>query len=457
NAGFHPLICVAGGSGASVVQPLIDSSKGDVVLDYREGADKLIDNMKAALGEHELHHAFDCVSEKGSSANICRVLQRGGQISLVLPLGVQEVPPGFEVSTTMAGNLWPGFKNKSDTHGAMGLAGGTEFGYCYSRLLGYWFSEGKLRVHRPEVVEGGLLGVEKALKGLREGKNHGVNDKMTEYTKMKNAELEALLKERNLPHTGKKADLVKRLQEHDAQTADGPAAPAKNEDEIDWDDEPAASKATTDAAASALAAGGQGQPPNPQAVPNQQADIDPSQTDDLTVIKPAEDASTAQPADATAPSEAQPEEPAKPAVDFTSGLAKTTLDQEIEKRKARAKKFGLNEDEDEALKALERAKRFGNTEMPGKLNEALPERRERKRGAPADGEQQGASKKRENNDNKRGGRRDGRRGGGGAQTQAKAPAPASAAPAKKEKPQMSEADRAKAEARKARFAAPSSS
>ncbi|KAH0158338.1 hypothetical protein KCU67_g7551, partial [Aureobasidium melanogenum] len=272
---------------------------------------------------------------------------------------------------------------------------------------------------------------------------------MTEYTKMKNAELEALLKERNLPHTGKKADLVKRLQEHDAQTADG-SAPAK-EDEIDWDDE-----ATTDAAAVAIAAGGQGQPPNPQAVPNQQADIDPSQTDDLTVIKPADDASTAQPADATAPSEAQPEEPAKPAVDFTSGLAKTTLDQEIEKRKARAKKFGLNEDEDEALKALERAKRFGNTEMPGKLNEALPERRERKRGAPTDGEQQGASKKRENNDNKRGGRRDGRRGGG-AQTQAKAPAPAAAAPAKKEKPQMSEADRAKAEARKARFAAPSSS
>lgn len=293
-------------------------------------------------------------------------------------------------------------------------------------------------------------------KHTRQRKNEKATDKMTEYTKMKNAELEALLKERNLPHTGKKADLVKRLQEHDAETANG-SAPSK-EDEIDWDDEPtaAAPKASTDAAASAIAAGGQGQPANPQAVPNQQTDIDPSQTDDLTVIKPADDASTAQATDTSAPSEAQPAEPAKPAVDFTSGLAKTTLDQEIEKRKARAKKFGLNEDEDEALKALERAKRFGNTEMPGKLNEALPERRERKRGAPADGEQQGASKKRENNDNKRGGRRDGRRGGG-AQNQAKASAPAAAAPAKKEKPQMSEADRAKAEARKARFAAPSSS
>ena len=288
------------------------------------------------------------------------------------------------------------------------------------------------------------------------------SDTMTEYTKMKNSELEALLKERNLPHTGKKADLIKRLQESDA-----PAA--KTEDEIDWDDEPAAaaaSKATTDAAAVAIAAGGQGQPPNPQAVPNQQADIDPSTTDDLTVIKPSgDDASAAAPtttetaADASAPTEAQPEEPAKPAVDFTSGLAKTTLDQEIEKRKARAKKFGMNEDEDEALKALERAKRFGNTEMPGKLNEALPERRERserKRGAPADAEQSANKKrdnaevKRENNDSRRGGRRDGGRRGGA--PQAKAPAAAASAPAKKEKPQISEADRAKAEARKARFA-----
>lgn len=300
---------------------------------------------------------------------------------------------------------------------------------------------------------------------------------MAEYTKMKNADLEALLKERNLPHTGKKADLVKRLQESDAQNPDG-AAPAasKNDDEIDWDDEPAAaaneaSKASTDAAATAIAAGGQGQPANPQAVPNQQVDIDPSQTNDLTVSKPSDDASTAQPADsepattaadAAAPSEAQQAEEAKPAVDFTSGLKVTTLDQEIEKRKARAKKFGLNEDEDEALKALERAKRFGNTDLPGKLNEALPERRERKRGAPSGEEDQGARKKRGGGagnagagnerrggaGNERGGRRDGGRRNGAPQSKAAAPA---AAPASKAKPAMSDADKAKAEARKARF------
>lgn len=284
---------------------------------------------------------------------------------------------------------------------------------------------------------------------------------MAEYTKMKNAELEALLKERGLAHTGKKADLVKRLQEDDASKPEG-AAPAatKNEDEIDWDDEPAAaaaneaSKAATDAGATAIAAGGQGQPPNPQAVPNQQVDIDPSQTNDLTVSKP-DDASTAQPTDsaatdaAAAPTEAQEE--AKPAVDFTSGLADATLDEEIAKRKARAKKFGLKEEDDEALKALERAKRFGKSELPGRLNEALPERRERKRGAPPDAEQGARKKRGPGGNNERGGRREGgRRGNAPQDKSAAAPAPAKQE-AKKERPQMSEADKAKAEARKARF------
>ena len=54
---------------------------------------------------------------------------------------------------------------------------------------------------------------------------------MPEYTKMKNADLESLLKERGLPHTGKKADMVARLEEDDKKK--------NNEDEIDWDDDAA--------------------------------------------------------------------------------------------------------------------------------------------------------------------------------------------------------------------------
>lgn len=174
NADLHPLICVAGASGASVVKPLIDPSKGDVLIDYRDGADSLVEQMKSALGGRHLRFAFDCVSEKGSSTNICQVLSPGGKISLVLPSGVKDVPSGFKISATMVGGLWEGFKNKSDTHGTMGFKSPREFGHCYSSLIGHWFREGKLHIQKPEVVEGGLLGVEKALNSLREGKNHGV-------------------------------------------------------------------------------------------------------------------------------------------------------------------------------------------------------------------------------------------------------------------------------------------
>lgn len=189
---------------------------------------------------------------------------------------------------------------------------------------------------------------------------------MADYAKKKNDELAALCKERNLPHTGKKADLVKRLEEFDAKggaaAGDAPAKPAAGEDEIDWDDD--AKAATSKPAAAAIAAGGVGEVANPLAVPNQEAAIDPSKTDDLTVVAPAE-----QPA---AQEEAESE----------STMEHRSLAAEIEKRKARARKFGMPENSEE-IKALERALRFGATDLPGLLNKALPaksERAEKKRG-----------------------------------------------------------------------------
>lgn len=268
---------------------------------------------------------------------------------------------------------------------------------------------------------------------------------MADYAKMKNAELETLLKDRGLPHSGKKADLVKRLQDDDSEKAGAATTePAKNEDEIDWDDEPATldTKPTSEPAAAALAAGGQGQPPNPQAVPNQQPAIDPAKTNDLAVSDPAPAPETTSEA-APVPEPAQ--EPVKPAVDFSSGLAKTTIEQEIEKRKARAKKFGTDVSTDETLKSLERAQRFGGsdtpTDLPGRLNEALPERREKKRARDAPDDNAARKKGRPGP----GGRKESGRNGGNK--------PVTDKPAGGNKGfQLSDADKAKAEARKAKFA-----
>jgi SAP domain-containing ribonucleoprotein len=199
---------------------------------------------------------------------------------------------------------------------------------------------------------------------------------MSGYSKQKNEELATLCKQRGLPHTGKKADLVKRLEDHDAQGGSDAATtkPATNDDEIDWDDEPAteaAKAATSEASANAIAAGGIGEVANPLAVPNQEAAIDPAATNDLTVVAPE-----------------QKEEEA----DEASKMAQRSLATEIEKRKARARKFGMPEDTEE-IKALERALRFGQTDLPGLLNKALPEKSEKKRGREGGAEHDGGIRK----------------------------------------------------------------
>ncbi|KAI9687367.1 MAG: hypothetical protein M1822_002410 [Bathelium mastoideum] len=169
-ADIHPLICVAG-SGISFVEGLIDKSKGDVVVDYRAGDEKLVENLKKALGGRKLEVAFDCVSEKGSSENACKVLEPGGRISIVLPFYIDKVPDGFEKNSTMAGGLWEGFRDDG-AHGRMVFPSSDVFGFIHSSLVGKWFREGLIKPHPPTVVPGGLQGVETALKTLREGKAH---------------------------------------------------------------------------------------------------------------------------------------------------------------------------------------------------------------------------------------------------------------------------------------------
>lgn len=273
---------------------------------------------------------------------------------------------------------------------------------------------------------------------------------MPEYAKMKNAELEALLKERGLPHAGKKADMVDRLTKDDEKKSSGTAAADSKaavnaEDEIDWDDDepaknaPAATEEVTTNEETVEKAGGEGQPPNPQAVPNQVTDIDPAKTDDLSVQPPTEGAETAS------------EEKKEPAPSYAQGLAATSIDDEIERRKKRALKFGTKIEDDEGLKKLERMKKFGEKGEVKGLDEALPER-ERKRGR-EDKDDTGANKRRDGGKPGRGGRGGGRRDDRNERSRRD-----SRSPRRERAPQApksySDADKKAAEARKARFAKP---
>ncbi|CAG8189983.1 unnamed protein product [Penicillium salamii] len=281
---------------------------------------------------------------------------------------------------------------------------------------------------------------------------------MTDYSKKTNAELVEILKARSLPHTGKKADMVSRLQENDQNKPTDAAAPAPAtktdaaEDVIDWDDEPSETpaQASTETGAAAIAAGGQGPVSNPVAVPNQKLDENPATTDDLKV-----ESTGAAPA-AQVATEAAPVE-TKPPVDYTRGLPQTDLEAELAKRKARAEKFGIVESEEtalkEATKQLERAQRFGTgVEETGvsRLDQALPDERPRKRGNESRDARGGKRRDTGRNRNRRGDGNRNRNEGNKTNAGVKKPAAGGSAGASKN---WSEKDNAAMEARKKRFAA----
>ena len=131
--------------------------------------------IREAAGGRKIECAFDAVSEKGSFLNCAEVLdQQTGRLTLVLPQRVDGIPEGIEQSNTMAGSLWTeGFDRKGGL-GKLGLeTGGREFGAALSATVQCWLEDGRLEPHPFEVVEGGLGGLEGALKALREGKVSG--------------------------------------------------------------------------------------------------------------------------------------------------------------------------------------------------------------------------------------------------------------------------------------------
>lgn len=263
----------------------------------------------------------------------------------------------------------------------------------------------------------------------------------TDYAKKKNAELEDLLKARSLPHTGKKADLIARLQQYDTDQA-AKSNTAGAEDEIDWDDDAAAAEPT---GAAAIAAGGLGQPANPTAVPNQVVDTDPSKTNDLTVDPPAPTTTTTEDTKAAAEDVKAAEADKKKSLPST-GIQATSLDDELAKRQKRAARFGIQESDADALKALERAKKFGTGDTGDRvavkgLDEALPERTARGQKRGRGGDDGGRKDGREKRSKVRGGGRNGRERSGTPKDGVK-----------KAGSGMSEKDRSAAEARKRRFA-----
>ena len=273
---------------------------------------------------------------------------------------------------------------------------------------------------------------------------------MSDYSKMKNADLEGLLKERGLPHSGKKADLVARLQEDDKKKA---SVAVPEEDEIDWDLDdtlPGDESKTTTTTAAPVAETKKEEPKAQAAKPTK-----PAVTTTVTTAATAKIAN----GNAAVKKTDKPVEPAAadvPAKDYTAGLKETSAEDEIEKRRKRIKRFmDPNDPEsvkkgEEELKKLERAEKFKEFEATAKVDSALPERKRKRDHDNEGGESRGGGFKRR-------GRRFGRGGGGGGGGDGQSNKTSAGMESKESGAVpvwMSDADRAKAESRKQRFAQP---
>lgn len=137
-----------------------DRSKGDTIVDYREGDEAVVAGIQQALEGRQLRHAYDAVSEHGSYRNIGRALADGGKLTLVLPGKTYDDMPAHVQQT---------ITNVGCVHQDDG-----DFGHVYFRYFARGLREGWFKPQPHEVLAGGLGAVQTGLERLKAGQANAV-------------------------------------------------------------------------------------------------------------------------------------------------------------------------------------------------------------------------------------------------------------------------------------------
>ncbi|KAF3902212.1 Zeta-crystallin [Orbilia brochopaga] len=178
---IHPIVGVVGRA-KEYAETLIDRSKGDDLVDYRNGNDVVVKGIKEALaknGFESADHVFDAVSEHGSVLDAAAVLGKTGRVTGVLPLN--QDPKAANLSKdvdwvlTMVSDVFENQWTAGSEEKKQGvITAPKELGYLFSRWFVRGLAEGWFKAHPYEIVPGGLNGVEGAIKDLKAGKASAV-------------------------------------------------------------------------------------------------------------------------------------------------------------------------------------------------------------------------------------------------------------------------------------------
>ena len=162
---LHPIIAVAG-AGKDYVSSLLDTRKGDTVLDYRVDRRDLEAGIRSALvragGFSQFVAVLDAICQN-ESANLCfKFLQSQGTLAHVLPLDDVKLTEGKRAQLVIVGEVHGGFGDKP---------GARDFGFIMMQLFARGLDAGWLKGHLYEVVPGGLQALPTILGNLEAGKN----------------------------------------------------------------------------------------------------------------------------------------------------------------------------------------------------------------------------------------------------------------------------------------------
>lgn len=154
------------GKGAHYVQQFLDPSKGDTIVDYRNGPEATIQGIQQAAqkaGKPDIRHALDNIVAEESSTHVLRsIMAAGGNVNHVLP-----VPS--DLSPAIATNTYVGSAHKEG-----GSNDCRDLCFLFCRWIGRGLQLGTFSGHPYEVRPGGLEGVQDALKDLKENKASAV-------------------------------------------------------------------------------------------------------------------------------------------------------------------------------------------------------------------------------------------------------------------------------------------
>jgi NADPH2:quinone reductase len=177
-ANIHPIIAI-GGSSSAYVNSLLDSVVGDALIDYHGGAEKMIADVKSALGTLEAHHALDAISENGSWVAISQMLS-GGEVSVVQgseKYEESEIPANIRISYSFVGSAHLGAFRQNmpkQPEDPESVKADVDFAYVLMRYVARSLASREFEGHPYEVIPGGLSGVELGLQKLQRGEAKGV-------------------------------------------------------------------------------------------------------------------------------------------------------------------------------------------------------------------------------------------------------------------------------------------